>query len=265
MLYLTHRPVPPLSDFVDLFWYCEGYDVPHRRERLLPNGTVEIVINLQEDHFFDDGKKQSPLIAAGARSEPFVIDTASLKATAGIGFKGGGATAFLRTPGDRMQNLDVPWDCFWGRGAARLREQLLQAPTPFEKFRVMEDALLAVNPAPYRHPAVSYALQQFERIPHINTVGEVTHRTGFSARRFIQIFREEVGLTPKLFCRVRRFRDALDRMREGHCVRMADLAAGCGYFDQSHFVNDFRAFSGLNPTEYLDRTTIWAGHVPLPD
>jgi AraC-like DNA-binding protein len=66
----------------------------------------------------------------------------------------------------------------------------------------------------------------------------------------IQLFREHVGLTPKLFCRVRRFRAALDRIENGIPVRWAELAADCGYFDQAHLIRDFRAFAGITPLKY---------------
>jgi AraC-like DNA-binding protein len=79
------------------------------------------------------------------------------------------------------------------------------------------------------------------------------------------MFREHVGLTPKLFCRIRRFQDALNRTAGGKRVVWAQLAADCGYFDQAHFVRDFQAFSGINPTAYLLARGEWVNHLPLPD
>jgi AraC-like DNA-binding protein len=64
------------------------------------------------------------------------------------------------------------------------------------------------------------------------------------------LFREHVGLTPKLFCRVRRFRAMLDQITKGRPVNWAKLAADCGYFDQAHLIRDFRAFAGITPVEY---------------
>ncbi len=84
MLYLSHKPLPPLSDFVDVLWLYEGYDVPHEKERLLPDGCVELVINLAEDRIrvYDshDPEKSYTIpgcVVSGPRSEFFVIDTAA--------------------------------------------------------------------------------------------------------------------------------------------------------------------------------------------
>jgi AraC-like DNA-binding protein len=74
---------------------------------------------------------------------------------------------------------------------------------------------------------------------------------GLSERRFIQIFRDQVGLTPKRFQRLRRFYSALDLIASVQSVDWPDIALACGYYDQAHFIHEFREFSGLSPTEYL--------------
>ena len=93
----------------------------------------------------------------------------------------------------------------------------------------------------------------------------MTERIGLSPRRFIQVFREEVGLTPKLFCRIRRFQEVLGLIGRGQHVEWAEVALACGYFDQAHFIHDFRAFSGLNPKAYLAHRGEHLNHVPLCD
>jgi AraC-like DNA-binding protein len=74
-----------------------------------------------------------------------------------------------------------------------------------------------------------------------------------------------VGLTPKLFCRVRRFQRVLRRIGTGRPVEWAAVAVDCGYFDQAHFIRDFHAFSGINPSAYLAGRTEHLNHVPLLD
>lgn len=93
----------------------------------------------------------------------------------------------------------------------------------------------------------------------MRTIGGVTGQIALSQKRFIQVFHEEVGMTPKLFCRVRRFR----RIHRAGRVDWAQTALDCGYYDQAHFINDFRAFSGLSPTAYLDQRSDQPNHVPL--
>ena len=112
---------------------------------------------------------------------------------------------------------------------------------------------------------MNFALREFGRGPRTRGISEVTDQLGLSPKRFIQVFREEVGLTPKVFCRIRRFHRALDRMEGRQSVEWANVALDCGYFDQAHFIHDFRAFSGINPSSYLAHRTPHRNHVPLVD
>ena len=116
-----------------------------------------------------------------------------------------------------------------------------------------------------RHPAVTYALEEFHNITQTRTVTGVTEQIGISPKRFISIFSQEVGLTPKLFCRIRRFQDTLQRIKSGRQIDWAEIALSGGYFDQAHFIHDFQAFSGLNPSTYLRHQGEHLNHVPLPD
>ena len=271
MLYLAHRPSPPLSDFVALFWLYEGYDVPHKRERLLPDGTVELVINLKEDRIrvydSEDAANFHTIpgcVVSGPRSEFFIIDTESEAMTVGVHFKPGGAFPFFKFPPAELSNQSVGLDCLWGAASAHLREQLLEAPTPEKKFFVLERCLLQELAKPMeRHPAVAFALHQFSRRSQAPSVSEIVKQIGFSQRHFIELFGNEVGLTPKVFCRVDRFQRIIRSAHDCGDIHWAELALDCGYYDQSHFIHDFQSFAGITPSEYLEHRTPHVNHVPM--
>jgi AraC-like DNA-binding protein len=251
----TCIPPPPLSEFVDVFWHCQRDESPHAKERLLPTGAVELVVNLAEDRL-------GPIVS-GAHSEPFEIDTSEPATIVGVHFKPGGAFPFLNAPADDLHNAHVPLNDLWGRQSRVLHERLCEAHTPPGMFRVLEQCLLAQVRRPLaRHPAVEFALREF-RVRR--AVSDVTDRIGLSPRHFIQVFADEVGLTPKLFCRVQRFQEVLGLVERRRRVDWAQVAVDCGYYDQSHFIHDFRAFSGLNPTAYLQIRGDHRNHVPLTD
>jgi len=272
MLFLTHIPRPPLNSFVELFWFYDGYPArSHKKERLMPDGSVELVINLKENeariYDRDDLARCERLpgaILAGPHSRFFVIDTAQQDSVMGIHFKPGGAFPFFKLPADELHNLHVSLEDLWGIEATLLRERLLESSTPEEKFQVIEECLLARAFKPLeRHRAVGFALGLFRNIHTAPAIADVSDRIGISSRRFIQLFSNEVGLTPKLFCRVRRFQQVLQVIHRGDDCDWADLAASCGYFDQAHFIHDFKAFSGINPTTYLAQKTEHLNHVPI--
>ncbi len=153
----------------------------------------------------------------------------------------------------------------FGTAALDLREQLLRIHTNADRVQILERFLLgrmAWERAP--HPAVTFALASFQAEAKRRSISEVTAHLGLSPKRFISLFEEAVGLTPKVFCRLLRFQEALRRTHKGQPIRWADLALSCGYFDQAHFIHDFQAFAGMSPSVYLAQRSEHHNHVPLP-
>jgi AraC-like DNA-binding protein len=271
MLFRHYIPRAPLSNFIEMLWYYDGYAQPHAKERLMPTGTTELVINLRADqirvydrHDTRIGHTFKGAVVCGPHSEFFVIDTDEQTSVIGVHFKPGGIFPFLKLPADELHNQHVGLDDLWDPVVTdALRTQLLEAPTPETKFRVLESALLSQMSQPASHPAVAFALSYFHDIPHLAKMADVTSKIGFSQRTFIRRFSEEVGLTPKAFCRVRRFQRVLKLIHDAHEVDWLDVSLSCGYFDQAHFIHDFRAFAGINPTTYILQKTPHLNHVPL--
>ena len=135
-----------------------------------------------------------------------------------------------------------------------------------QRFRVAKNLLTQrLRRRPKVHPAIPMALQMFGSGGTGAAVQDVAREVGVCRRHFIQVFGAEVGLTPKLFCRVLRFQQArvlaehlasvgADRVARAQVRSVLDwarLATTCGYFDQSHLIKDFEEFSGLSPADYL--------------
>jgi len=254
MTYCLYRPRPPLSDFVELLWLFERPVPSHGSERVLPTGTTELVIDLGGDPGFD-------AVVAGPHTRFFVLDTSRPSAVIGAHFKPGGAFAFLGLPVDELHNCHVPLDALWGRRVAELRERLLAVEGAEARLRLLERLLLARLDRDRRsHAAVGHALAAFRTGQR--RIGDVVDETGLSPRRFIRLFSDAVGLTPKAFCRVRRFQRTVARLHRVTTVDWADTAVACGYYDQAHMIHDFQDFAGLKPTAYLARRTQHMNHVP---
>lgn len=272
MPFLRHVPAPPLSAHIDCLWFHEGPGAAHAKERLLPTGELELIINLAEDQvrFYDSAVTDRAFyrrgaVICGVHSGFFVIDTAEQTSVMGVHFRPGGAAAFFRPPTSEFSNTHVDLDRLWGEFANELRGELAALITPAARFARLEAALLGQlqRDVGTRHPVVWFALQAFSDGPR--SVAEVSAQTGFSSRRFSQVFAENVGLTPKLYWRVRRFQEVIGRLRADTEPDWVALALDCGYYDQAHFIHDFREFSGLTPGEYLALCTPHQNHVPLKD
>lgn len=269
----SYIPAAPLSHFVNEIWLWEGYHPPHPKERILPGGVMELVINLSEEGFrmyypadpYQPHRFHGPLVA-GPRSEHFLVDTTRPASILGVYFKPGAALPFFKTSGRELHNLHVPLDTFWQARAHDLYCRLLEAKSPAERFHIVEQALL-VQLARYqaRHRAIGFALSAFHSTPHMQTVKQVVNQIGLSPTRFIQVFSEEIGLTPKLYCRVLRFQEALRLSVQRGATNWADIALSCGYYDQSHFINDFQELAGISPTLYFPQNPEHRTNLPVAE
>jgi AraC-like DNA-binding protein len=251
-----YSPIGPLSDLVGVIWYWRGYEAEYAKERLMPMGTVELVISLSSGRTSDSG-------ISGPRSEYFVIERSSQDELLGIHFKPGGLFPFLRFPFGDLHNELITLDDLWGAAkAGELLCRLHEANSIEMKFRVVEKWLMHIARRPLdHHPAVSFAIREFEKDSGLASSAVIAGKVGYSQRHFIQMFRDEVGLTPKLFTRVQRFWSVIEKIHKQNSVDWADIAISFGYSDQSHFIHDFREFSGLSPTEYLSLRTDHPGHL----
>jgi AraC-like DNA-binding protein len=113
------------------------------------------------------------------------------------------------------------------------------------------------------HGAVQYALEEFGRHPRATGVLEVARDTGFSRRRLTQLFRDEVGLTPKLYCRLLRFQQVISRIASGARVNWSQVSLEGGYYDQAHMAHDFREFSGISPGAWLSSKRPFQNHAAI--
>ena len=262
MQYTARPRSPALVPFVDQLGYFEG-SFEHARERKLPTGAMQLLVNLDADalHAYRDTAAQRVGGAAlqGAYSGHIGISTADQRSIVWVSFRPGGALPFFPDLPSAIAGDLVGLDLLWGRDGALLRERLLEAEAPARKLRIMEAALLAHAVRPLEpDPAVGFAVAAFERG---TAVASVTDRLGLTPKRFGARFTDAVGLRPKRFARVRRFQRLLT-MVNGDRPDWARLAAECGYFDQAHLINDFRAFAGTCPTSYRARSD-GPNHVPL--
>jgi len=261
MRFVTHKVSGPLSGLIDNFWLYEGYQAEHQNERILPTGTFELVVNLREDQLriYDSTNKDtgscksfSGAAVSGAYGKGFVTDSEEEAFIIGVHFKPGGAAPFLGYPAFEFADTHVELETLWGYSANTLRERLHEASTAEERFSILETALRErIRGSLEHHYAVSAALDAFTNDVSVG-VREIARDVDLSERRFIEVFKREVGMTPKLFSRVQRFQRtrALIHQLDSE-PNWAIVAAECGYCDQSHLIREFVEFSGTSPADYL--------------
>ncbi|HKE27737.1 MAG TPA: AraC family transcriptional regulator [Bryobacteraceae bacterium] len=270
MQYAVYSPSAPLKKFVHSIWMIIDGDTG-RRERILPSGAAELVINLSQDEIctYDASEpgqvcRRSGAVVAGTYSRAFIADTRQHLSLLGVHFHPGGAFPLLGTPAIELSGAHTNLEDVWGAPARLLRQQLCDAITTPERFQLMEQALLdRARRVSSGDSAVDAALRLFGPIGTGSSTSAVARELGLSQRQFIHLFARQVGLTPKLLCRVLRFQYARilaqSQSSEQRAIGWAQIAIACGYYDQAHLIRDFKNLSGVTPSQYIRQIR------PVPD
>lgn len=269
MLFVHRRPHPPLDAFIESVWFSRNEFGTQTLQRVLPTGGPQLIVNLAEDatrlyEYTSRGISRRTLpgtTVTGITTRAQIIDTAEQEYVAGVAFRPGGTKPFFACSASELADTDVPIECLWGRSSVqRLRDRLLQQISPLGALDVLEASLFSEWTRRELHPAVEFALRAFGQSPLLSRVQAVTDSVALSPKRFIERFKTEVGVTPKQYCRLLRFQHAVKNAHRRQ-VDWAQLALECGYFDQAHFIHEFKSFSGLTPSGYQVASTEFQNHV----
>ncbi len=258
MIFRHQLPSEPLSRYVMMLWYVAG-EMPYRVEKILPTGTIELIINLAAPYRVRPGgdprrESDSKQIWVAGFQTSFLVNEASEHwvNTIGASFRPGGAYPVFGFPVLELSDQVVELDLVWGSEAGRIRERVLSAGDVPAMFAAFEQALLERMQAGNRaFQLVSHAAGLIAAAGRIPSMAILSEQIGISQKHLIHQFKKFVGVTPKSLARIQRFRKALDAAAPGREINWARLALDCGYYDQAHFNRDFQAFSGLSPSEYL--------------
>lgn len=236
--YAEFAPCPALRPYVACLWAARtAGGAPHR---VLPDNCVDIL-------WQDSGHAA---FAVGMMSAPIWVPSNGPVRTVAVRFRPGAAAMFLGIPLHPLTDTRADLADLWGRDdAERLGDALWQPPlTTTDRLRLIEAALrrrladVALRPA-----AATRAVAVIEAAQGAIRVEDVAAALGVSRQHLALQFRQQVGLSPKLFARICRFRHASATLRAGADRDVAAVALDCGYFDQSHLIRDFRDFAGTTP------------------
>jgi AraC-like DNA-binding protein len=237
-LYREFPPSPKYASHIECFWmHACGAPVPEYR--VLPDGCSDII-------FEQPARSYGGLAIVGTMTRAQAFSIPARQSTFGVRFRPGMAARLLRVPGSLAVDQSIPLADIWKSVAVRdLLEQLAESSSPCESIARFEDAL--GDPAPLDPVEKAFALLAEARGQV--SVDVLAGAASLSPRQFRRICTERTGLTPKHLSRVLRFRHAASHAQKNR-RNWADVALECGYYDQAHLINEFRALSGVPPAQF---------------
>lgn len=256
MKYEQIAPSERLSPFVKYHWTLESLDkdAPHSRERIFPDGCIELIFNYADPFtkFGSDGKKYvQPLNIIHGQIRSFI----ELEATGKVGllsvrFLPAGLQAFVDFDVDSITDQTIQVSEAWKDGR-NLENEMARLSTNLERIALVEDFLLSqLDLSRYDHTVANCAraISDSGGTASIEELGEKFH---ISTRHLERRFLKAIGLSQKVFSRIVRFNRALNLIEQKDFSTFSKLAYDGGFYDQAHFIRDFKDLTGLNPKQYF--------------
>jgi AraC-like DNA-binding protein len=263
-------PASPLDALIEKIW---DWDMPapaHHYERVLPLPGAALIINLHENEtrvYADDDTRHCTRSAAAVLGGPMlrsqIIDTAEQIRVMGVVFRPGGVHAFTAEDLNGMAGRDVDLHDLFGVTAYRLRQRLLDTPVPAQRLVLLERWLRQRLRTPAMDPGISHAITALNRVPQVTSIPLLARGIGMSDRRFTLQFGRQVGMKPKHYARLMRFRAVIAHAHYQPAVNWSAVAADCGYADQAHLSHEFRSFAGVTPSAFMAGRGPHINHLPL--
>jgi AraC-like DNA-binding protein len=271
MIYKVHAPAFPLNQFIDVFIYFERVEHGHTVDRFLPNGDTEILIDFHDtpQYLYDNQTLKeiqacNHVWASGLRTEPITIPSGNGAAMMVIAFKKGMAAPFFPFPMDEIRDSVVDADLVWGSEFGELRESLLAEKNVDRRFVMVEEFLLARYQSKLDlNPCVAFAVGEMIERPDALSIRRMNEQIGYSQKHFTDMFRKQIGITPKAYLKILRFQKAVRTIDAVPEIDWGSIASECGFYDQAHFIHDFKHFSGFTPEEYSKIHTHYQKYIPV--
>jgi AraC-like DNA-binding protein len=274
MVLQVHLPTSPLDQFIEALIYYDGFDPIHKMDRFLPDGNTEIIIDLTErpQHIYDNETLKviqtcRHAWVSGVRTQPITIPSGKGSRMLIVAFKKGKAYPFYPMPMSEIHNAVVSADLIFGCDIVDLRDQLLAASSADRMFCLAEHFLirragdsLDMDSA---SKCIGYAVSSILTRPNKVGFDQLSDQIGYSQKHFISLFKDQVGVPPKQYMKIMRFQKAILEIEKDTSTHWSEIAVRNGFYDQSHFIHEFRAFSGFTPSEYVDRKTDMLNYVPV--
>ncbi|MCU0324751.1 MAG: helix-turn-helix domain-containing protein [Spirosomaceae bacterium] len=253
----TYEPNIELSAFVKRYWTLDGEkeNIP-LKNTIVPDGTMKLIF-----HYGDTYKHHSQngvitvlpkCFLIGQLTKPYVIEPVGVTGSFVVQFKPNGFMPFSTIPIKEMENKAIPIDILFGEEGKNLGEQILNANSTPERIQIIETFLFKQLAKKKTIDNIVNATVEtiFKRNGRFS-VNEFSENNNINRRQLARKFSSAIGLSPKQLAKTIRIQTTLKVLLNEEISSLTDLAYENEYFDQAHFIKEFKEFTGLTPKEFF--------------
>ncbi|HEX6225468.1 MAG TPA: helix-turn-helix domain-containing protein [Chryseolinea sp.] len=258
MNYQTFPPHPDLNPLVKCYWTLEVPAGTHERQRIIPDGCIEMIFILGDNvKRFTSGDNfliQPRAMILGQTTDPFFIQPTGYVNTFAVRFYPYGFTTFVTASLKQLANTETPLGILFGeKQASDLERKIVQASGTNTRIGVIEEFLLnkLKNKSTIDH-IVKSTIDVLLSTGGSKSINSILENDLSKKRQLERKFIKHVGISPKQLGKVIRLQTALRMLLNQQSESLTKIAYDSAYYDQAHFIKDFKEFTGINPKEFLE-------------
>ncbi len=258
MDYQTFQPRSNLESLISCYWTLE---VPKQSEpqkqRIVPDGCIEMAFILGDDikryTSENDFILQPRAMVLGQTIQPFYIEPTGFVKTFAIRFYPYGFANFVSEPINNLVNKETPVSkLFEKQSADDLEQKIIKAENTEQRISIIEKFLLdRLNDEKTIDAIVKNTVDSLLSTNGSASINSILKDDLSKRRQLERNFKKQIGVSPKQLGKVIRLQTALKMMLDTKSESLTEIAYGSEYFDQAHFIKDFREFTGINPKDFL--------------
>lgn len=248
------KPHPCLDNLIDYYWVEKDDNCG---DIVLPDGSSCIVFNLGTPIGFTDSAGKTKTISGefviGAQKRFFVLEKKTGTFFIGVKFMQGEAYHFFNTPMVKLTDKAFELSKIRSLETKSLLEVLEKAESHDEIRKILNYFFfINVEALICNSKVVDSIIHRVKESKSALLIKDLCESEKISNKHLISLFNKKVGLSPKLLYRINKFKKVIDLLQGNKKVNWTEVAYECNYYDQAHLINEFKRFSGLSPTEYLE-------------
>lgn len=244
MIYKEIEPHPDLADYIDAFWICEGAGKQCVSEIILPDNCVDLIFNLGEKCKTDNGEVtmysgKTYLVGVMTTFKETFIDSSNK--LVGVRFKPSAFRSFYRyVPLNEIKDITIEFDQALSPDIGKIKKQ---ATAYLNEFFIRGLAKAKDN--------LFNVIKDIETAKGQINVEKLAKRNNVTTRQLERTFKMQIGISPKEFANVVRFRAALSKIKHNKSRQsLSAIAFECGYYDHAHLSNEIKKYTGVAPSKF---------------
>ena len=256
-------PSNALAPYIKRYWAIENTLDKGETcvQRIIPTGLTELLLYFTPRPKVLNGKKclSDNVALYGHQNDFYDIELSGELSVFSIVFQPQGLKQFFKFPIHEICNRNIPLRYISGQAGRDLEEKMGEATTFFQRVSIVESYLwdlLKNNFVDFEFRRITHIVELIKRTNGNISIPQLYSEACLSRKQFERVFSEQIGISPKQYMKIIRFQFAIFQKQLNFDFNLTQLSYESGYFDQSHFINDFKSLSGLTPKQYFTENEV---------